>query len=243
MVSYNDVSGNPNHIANINPIRYRSYYYDTETGSYYLHSRYYDPVIGRFINADGYVSTGQGMLGTNMFVYGNNNPIGTIDKNGEAPLKVARYLLTHWIKGKGKKLTLDKKSFVSKKIKKSSIMKTIIKEEIAKYKEGKSYGTGRVCFNSDETDLWLGVRKASYKMTIETETKTRGFWIFKKTQTRYVANVTVSDTYNFNIGNEEGDGIGSILNNWAYWADENGIGVDYKWEAEFVYETKWETVD
>ena len=39
-------------LADINPIRYRGYYYDTETGLYYLQSRYYDPETGRFINAD-----------------------------------------------------------------------------------------------------------------------------------------------------------------------------------------------
>ena len=39
-------------IGNINPIRYRGYYYDTETNLYYLISRYYDPEIGRFINND-----------------------------------------------------------------------------------------------------------------------------------------------------------------------------------------------
>ena len=39
-------------IGHINPIRYRVYYYDTETGLYYLHSRYYDPQVGRFISAD-----------------------------------------------------------------------------------------------------------------------------------------------------------------------------------------------
>ena len=70
------------HIANLNPFRYRGYYYDAETGLYYLQSRYYDPVIGRFINADAYVSTGQGILGNNMFAYCNNNPINRIDKSG-----------------------------------------------------------------------------------------------------------------------------------------------------------------
>ena len=35
-----------------NPFRYRGYYYDTETGFYYLNSRYYDPMVGRFLNAD-----------------------------------------------------------------------------------------------------------------------------------------------------------------------------------------------
>ena len=58
-----------------NPLRYRGYVYDTETGLYYLQSRYYNPEWGRFINADGYVSTGQGLLGNNMFAYCLNNPI------------------------------------------------------------------------------------------------------------------------------------------------------------------------
>ena len=43
---------NAEHIAHINPFRYRSYYYDTDTSLYYLQSRYYDPQTGRFINAD-----------------------------------------------------------------------------------------------------------------------------------------------------------------------------------------------
>ena len=39
-------------LADANPFRYRGYYYDAETGFYYLQTRYYDPTIGRFINAD-----------------------------------------------------------------------------------------------------------------------------------------------------------------------------------------------
>lgn len=72
-------------IAQINPIRYRGYYHDTETGFYYLQSRYYDPEIGRFINADGYASTGQGVIGHNMFAYCNNNPVNYIDVSGGIP--------------------------------------------------------------------------------------------------------------------------------------------------------------
>lgn len=70
------------HIAHINPFRYRSYYYDKETGFYYLNNRYYNPVWGRFVNADNYISTGQGLLGYNMYVYSNNNFPNVNDYNG-----------------------------------------------------------------------------------------------------------------------------------------------------------------
>ena len=71
------------HIALRNPIRYRGYLYDSETGFYYVSSRYYDPEIGRWINADGYVSTGQGVLGNNMFAYCGNNPVNRVDYTGQ----------------------------------------------------------------------------------------------------------------------------------------------------------------
>ena len=71
-------------IASSLPFRYRSYYYDTELGMYYLNTRYYDPAIGRFINADGAVSTGQGLLGNNMYSYCGNNPVSRKDPNGKS---------------------------------------------------------------------------------------------------------------------------------------------------------------
>ena len=95
-LSVTDASGSAisdaSHIANVNPIRYRGYYYDVETGFYYLQSRYYDPEVGRFINADEYISTGQGILGHNMFAYCGNNPIIRVDASG-------RFFLTALIVG------------------------------------------------------------------------------------------------------------------------------------------------
>lgn len=66
----------------VNPLRYRGYVYDTETGLYYLNSRYYNPVWGRFVNADGYASTGQGFDGHNMFAYCGNEPVNRYDVGG-----------------------------------------------------------------------------------------------------------------------------------------------------------------
>lgn len=75
-------SGLASEICDRNPLRYRGYYYDAETGWYYLQSRYYDPALGRFLNADSYASTGQGFLGYNMFAYCNNTPVCSADPMG-----------------------------------------------------------------------------------------------------------------------------------------------------------------
>ena len=70
-------------IGTDNPFRYRGYYYDSETGLYYLQSRYYDPDTGRFINEDVFVTTDYiNSLGSNLFAYCNNNPINSVDKYG-----------------------------------------------------------------------------------------------------------------------------------------------------------------
>ena len=70
-------------LAEINPLRYRGYYYDSETGFYYLRSRYYDPENHRFINADTYASTDSGdAIACNMFAYCNNNPVVFLDSTG-----------------------------------------------------------------------------------------------------------------------------------------------------------------
>ena len=73
-----------NTLAKYNPLRYRGYVYDRETGLYYLQSRYYNPELGRFINADDVdllAATGT-PLSCNLFAYCNNNPVMCSDENG-----------------------------------------------------------------------------------------------------------------------------------------------------------------
>ena len=88
VISITDNNGNvitnPNHIGNLNPFRYRGYYQDTETGLYYLMSRYYDAVTHRFINADGYFQAGTSILDGNTFAYCANNPIYSSDPTGSS---------------------------------------------------------------------------------------------------------------------------------------------------------------
>lgn len=79
-------------VGKINPFRYRGYYYDSETGLYYLQSRYYDANVGRFINSDGLVS--DGLLGTNSFTYCNNNPSNCIDPDGRFCITLTILLIT-----------------------------------------------------------------------------------------------------------------------------------------------------
>lgn len=93
-----------NTLANINPIRYRGYYYDNETGYYYLQSRYYDPSICRFINSDShkylnlYVKTG-----LNLFAYCENDAINGFDLTGCYRTDLAKSYADKWWKGRNTK--------------------------------------------------------------------------------------------------------------------------------------------
>ena len=66
-----------------NPLRYRGYYFDVETGLYYLNARYYDPQTSRFLNADDNLA---GEL--NLYEYCYSNPVNYFDEDGQAPKKV-----------------------------------------------------------------------------------------------------------------------------------------------------------
>ena len=73
----------------INPIRYRGYYYDSETGLFYLLSKYYDPEICRFVNADNQLATGSDLTGLNLFAYCGNNPVNRADPTGRSFIAIA----------------------------------------------------------------------------------------------------------------------------------------------------------
>ena len=80
-------------LGEINPIRYRGYYYDTETGYYYCQSRYYNPEWCRWISADVFFDTQDGILSTNMYAYCHNNPMMLVDPSGTVSRKTTDLLV------------------------------------------------------------------------------------------------------------------------------------------------------
>ena len=82
-----DANGNAitdaDHIGNLNPFRYRGYYFDSETGFYFLQSRYYDPEVGRFLNMDSIEYANQSFInGINLYAYCINDPVNYYDPFG-----------------------------------------------------------------------------------------------------------------------------------------------------------------
>ena len=93
-----DITGNTE-IANLNPLRYRSYYYDTESELYYLNTRYYCAEICRFLSSDNLViNIGGDVRGYSLFVYCFNNPINLTDSSGNWPQWVKN--AANWLNNK-----------------------------------------------------------------------------------------------------------------------------------------------
>lgn len=84
--AYGNLLSSSGTLAQINPIRYRGYYYDTETGLYYLKARYYNPEWRRFLNADTlFVAGDDAINGSNMYAYCYDNPVMYVDPEGTTP--------------------------------------------------------------------------------------------------------------------------------------------------------------
>ncbi len=84
-VTENATSADTQNITDTNPIRYRGYYYDTETRLYYVNSRYYDPAVKRFVSSDDSIFTAAtpgALTDKNSFAYCDNNPVSRVDDEG-----------------------------------------------------------------------------------------------------------------------------------------------------------------
>ncbi|MBC5787513.1 RHS repeat-associated core domain-containing protein [Clostridium sp. NSJ-27] len=84
-------------MGQLNPFRYRGYYYDTESGLYYLQNRYYDPLVKRFINCDTIAGNTGAIDSHNTYSYCKNNPINNTDTNGQSCFKFLMKVVTKYI--------------------------------------------------------------------------------------------------------------------------------------------------
>lgn len=90
-----NIDGNQE-IANINPFRYKSYYYDSETGFYYLQSRYYDPELRRFISMDDVCLMAYKTADSNLYAYCGNDPINLYDPEGTEHINVSIFSINEF---------------------------------------------------------------------------------------------------------------------------------------------------
>lgn len=87
-------------LSQLNPFRYRGYYYDTETGLYFLKTRYYDPEVGRFITIDDLSYLDPDTInGLNLYAYCGNNPVMNVDPSGHSLLAIFLLLAATTIVG------------------------------------------------------------------------------------------------------------------------------------------------
>ena len=252
LLSVSDTSSTQ--IANRNPLRYRGYYYDTETSFYYLQSRYYDPTICRFINADILAYTGQGFLGYNMFAYCLNNPTNSCDHSGTFCLDAAVELLARWLFYAWDSAYFDSESAIGKALSKSEKMENLAIDAIENYNAtGKDVTTGDGEFTSDEDgwNLYLSTQHFNYIAEVQRETKSvEEHWMYKffpdlfatPTVERFTVTIYVIDTYNFD-DLRSWSSLGNILNNIAYEMNQYGVGHDYIWVAEYSYVSEWSIYD
>ncbi len=97
-----EISGNQE-LGKRNPFRYRGYYYDEETGFYYVSSRYYDPEVGRFISPDttDILGADSDLYDKNLYAYCDNNPVMRKDSSGELWIAAVAAGVTALIPGSG----------------------------------------------------------------------------------------------------------------------------------------------
>ncbi len=255
----NNVQNNLNHIANINPFRYRSYYYDTETKLYYLNSRYYNPLWGRFLNSDNIFIQNNNLLGNNIYLYCDNNPINLNDTKGHGPIlnfikknivnpierffgkigstvagffmgaPTASKLLNHSLQSNPKNLYYGNDSKIANKIKKSDDF-TNTMHDIALFNPDKKFDNYYEPLSFNDRDLKLGLHNCSMFINGELKNGTGNL------------SITIIDKYDFDYAEYSLDSFSSIkswptnfINNFAWVQQEDGVINNYYIYIDFDY--------
>ena len=236
-----------------NPLRYRGYYYDSETGFYYLQSRYYDPATGRFINADNvsYLGVSGTTLSYNLFAYCENNPVNYLDYSGflakyalalagKTFLALRGYSISadmwwHGFYGNGKRYISSK---LYQSIIKSGEVNYQINTEVNKYlrqygKNQNFWKNSTITVQYKSGDLLYAVKKMKLELTISYRSYHRP-QSSKKAKGQIIVSYRVSDTYDFTeLLNYKS--FANIANNMGYYLVKyNWIKV-YSWYYDYSY--------
>ncbi len=155
-----------------------------------------------------------------------SNDISSDTESAETSVKqelpISYYMLQHWIRGGGQKLTFKESDPISVAMKNSPKIKALAEDAVKSYKNGLTTKHTWVEFTREEPDLWLSVRKAYVDIAT---TEQDGAYHLK---------IRVYDKYNFEK-NDSNDGLGSTLNNLGYMAEQMGLGTPFEWEVEITF--------
>jgi len=263
IISITDANGNQitdeNHIANINPFRYRGYYYDQETKLYYLNSRYYNPEWRRFINADGIIGANKDHVGYNLYTYVSNNPINNMDYDGKWILTLIKAVIITYVAVKAliiitsdiyltttnndiskdlyqKSLTNpktpmsnDTQNSIATKASNSNEVKNIVQKCIENSNQEKFNGCSSSDLNFKVGDLHYSIGKAN--ITISGQKLANDSWNIY---------ATLSDTYNFDGIRKPWLNFSNIANNLGYFTEKTWMSRPYYWEVTFGFNYKEE---
>ena len=176
-----------------------------------------------------------------MFVYCGNNPVIRYDPLGCFFLQTAFEFLDNWLNGNSEDMHYSDGSNIVKALRRSSKMQKLIFKAFDVYQEtGKNYFEGENEFTPKEDgyDLYLAVQKFSYSISLTEETRTTGIWFWRRKEKRYVVNVIVHDTYNFDEL-RKWNSFGNFMNNVAVLYDVFLGGHDFYWSANYTVFGRW----
>ncbi|WP_169009425.1 RHS repeat-associated core domain-containing protein [Faecalispora jeddahensis] len=194
-----------NLIGKLNPFLYRGYYYDAETGLYYLNSRYYDPVTGRFLNADGLLNDTASILDVNLLCYCYNDPANMVDFDGLKGQSIwsfksdtaGRTILAWYLYGRGAKFIAND-GYYGNYMMKNQSLKNKVKKTILPYatrlKKGQSLNINIVT----SMEIENGEDMIGYQYLHGTNANAGGFTIKGTISKDKIGNVIYDLTYTWN---------------------------------------------
>lgn len=231
-------------VANANPLRYRGYYYDNETGYYYLQSRYYDASICRFINADdsGLIKLASKSKNYGLFTYCANDPISKYDPSGNYWLQLTEEMYTYAFGNRKKSVTFYNSGTIAKllynrltssktmKNKLNSIVNTMKrKNKTTSYSYNCAINFSSNNFATADGDLHLSVGHASFMYYVQ-KVKSGGKY-------KYKFDITIGDIYDFDFwdkSKESNAAIRFINNNFGRKPQDKGKLRPYNWDYTYT---------